>query len=51
MSLQQHSAAQTTTKVPNDPENGKNTNPEINEYIEIQMEKERMRLEREAGIT
>ena len=51
MSLQQQSAAQTTSKVPNNPENGKNTNPEINEYIEIQMEKERMRLEREAGIT
>jgi len=51
MSLQQHSAAQTTTKVPNDPENGKNNNPEINEYIEIQIEKERIRLEKEAGIT
>ena len=51
MSLQQHSAAQTTTKVPNDPENGKNNNSEINEYIEIQIEKERIRLEKEAGIT
>ena len=51
MSLQQHSAAQITTKVPNDPENGKNNNSEINEYIEIQMEKERIRLEKEAGIT
>jgi len=51
MSLQQQTAAQTTNKVPDNPENGKNTNPEINEYIEIQMEKERIRLEKEAGIT
>ena len=51
MSLHQQSASQTKSDGLNKPENGEVASPEINEYIEIQMEKERMRLEREAGIT
>ena len=31
--------------------NGKDTNPEIQSFIDLQMEKERIRLEKEAGIT
>ena len=51
MSIHQQSITQNKSNDPKKPENGEATNPEINEYIEIQMEKERMRLEREAGIT
>ena len=31
--------------------NGKDTNPEIQNFIDVQMEKEKIRLEKEAGIT
>ena len=59
MSLKQQSITENTSNgfknstngKDNSSNNGKDTNPEIQSFIDVQMEKERIRLEKEAGIT
>ena len=59
MSLKQHPITKDTSNglknstngKNNSSTNGKDTNPEIQSFIDLQMEKERIRLEKEAGIT
>ena len=51
MSLQQSTASNDKIKDIKNLENNNTANPDVDKYIEIQMEKERIRLEKEAGIT